>query len=215
MFTGLVEDVGAIAALSPIEGGVRMSVKTNLPTVELTLGDSVAVDGTCLTVVALDDHTFDVELSAETLRCTRFSTAQRGEAVNLERALRLGDRLGGHLVQGHVDAVGTLVSVEAVGEGFEVTWELPEGILLEVVRKGSITIDGVSLTVAALAGRLATAAIIPHTADHTTITRRAIGASVNIESDMIGKYVRRVLGRLTDQREASLATLFGEEEMVS
>jgi riboflavin synthase len=215
MFTGLVEDVGEITGISPMDGGVRICVRTALPMGEMTLGESIAVDGACLTAVALGDDTFEVELSEETLRCTHFGVAAQGDAVNLERALRFGARLGGHLVSGHVDAVGTLASIVAVGEGFEVTWELPEELLPEVVTKGSITIDGVSLTVSRLDGRRATAAIIPHTAEHTTITTRAVGSPVHVESDLIGKYVRRVLGRLTAESRASLGSLFDDGEVAS
>jgi riboflavin synthase len=215
MFTGLVEDVGELMEISPMDGGVRIRVRTALPVGEMSLGESIAVDGACLTAVALDGDTFDVELSEETLRCTHFGVATRGDAVNLERALRFGARLGGHLVSGHVDGVGTLAEIVIVGEGFEVTWELPEELLPEVVTKGSITIDGVSLTVSRLEGRRATAAIIPHTAEHTTITSRTVGSPVHVESDVIGKYVRRVLGQLTAESRESLGSLFDDTEVPS
>lgn len=212
MFTGLIEDLGEITALEPIAGGVRMEIRTGLSVSEIELGDSIAVDGTCLTAVAFTENSFAVDMSEETLRCTRFAEARVGETVNLERALRFGARLGGHLVQGHVDAVGRLVDITPVGDGYEVTWELPEEMLPEVVRKGSITIDGISLTVARLEGNRATAAIIPHTAEHTTVTKRPINSLVNIESDLIGKYVRRVLGQLTGDTRANLGALFDGEE---
>ena len=215
MFTGLIEDVGEITKLEAVPGGVRMEIRTQLKIAELALGDSIAVDGTCLTAVAFGDDSFAVDMSEETLRCTRFAEAEVGEPVNLERALRLGARLGGHLVQGHVDAVGRLVNVVEVGDGYEVTWALPESLLPEVVRKGSITIDGISLTVARLEGQEATAAIIPHTAEHTTVTRRPLNSLVNVESDLIGKYVRRVLGQLTGDTRANLGALFDDEEALS
>lgn len=215
MFTGLIEDLGEIVSLQPVPGGVRMEIRTGLEISEIALGDSIAVDGTCLTAIAFNDDAFQVEMSEETLRCTRFAEAKVGEAVNLERALCFGARLGGHLVQGHVDAVGRLVEVVEVGDGYEVTWELPEAILPEVVRKGSITIDGVSLTIARLEGSRATAAIIPHTAEHTTVAARVINSLVNVESDLIGKYVRRVLGQLTGDTRANLGALFDAEEVLS
>jgi riboflavin synthase len=145
--------------------------------------------------VELGPGKFSADLSEETMRRTAFANAKSGQLVHLERALRLGDRLGGHLVQGHVDAVGTVASVAAVGDGFEVTWELPEALLDTVVEKGSIAIDGVSLTIATLCGARVSAAIVPHTATRTTLTRKAAGAPVNVETDMIGKYVRRSLER--------------------
>jgi len=215
MFTGLVEDLGEITKLETVAGGVRMEIRTSLNIEEIALGDSIAVDGTCLTAIAFTSDSFAVEMSEETLRCTRFAEAEVGEAVNLERALCFGARLGGHLVQGHVDAVGRLVEVTEVGDGFEVTWELPEAILPEVVRKGSITIDGISLTIARLVEKRATAAIIPHTAEHTTVTSRPINSLVNVESDLIGKYVRRVLGQLTGDTRANLGALFDDEEALS
>jgi riboflavin synthase len=215
MFTGLIEDLGEIMRLDGVAGGVRMEIRTGIEITELALGDSIAVDGTCLTAIEFTSNSFVVEMSEETLRCTRFAEAKIGERVNLERALCFGARLGGHLVQGHVDAVGKLVEIIEVGDGYEVTWELPETLLPEVVRKGSITIDGVSLTIARLEGKRATAAIIPHTAEHTTIATRSINSLINVESDLIGKYVRRVLGQLTGDTRANLGALFDDEEVLS
>jgi riboflavin synthase len=195
MFTGLVEDLGRIEVMTRRHRGARLVLATALPLAEVRLGDSIAVDGACLTVVELGPGKFSADLSEETMRRTAFANAKSGQLVHLERALRLGDRLGGHLVQGHVDAVGTVASVAAVGDGFEVTWELPEALLDTVVEKGSIAIDGVSLTIATLCGARVSAAIVPHTATRTTLTRKAAGAPVNVETDMIGKYVRRSLER--------------------
>lgn len=195
MFTGLVEDLGQIEAMVPRERGARLTIRTSLPLSEVRLGDSVAVDGACLTVVSLGAGRFSADLSEETLRRTAFAAARPGQPVHLERALRLGDRLGGHLVQGHVDAVGKVAGVASVGDGFEVSWDLPDALLDTVVEKGSIAIDGVSLTIASLRGARISAAIVPHTATRTTLTRKAAGAPVNVETDMIGKYVRRSLER--------------------
>lgn len=195
MFTGLVEDLGHIEAMVPRERGARLTIATALPLDEVRLGDSIAVDGACLTVVSLSTGRFAADLSEETLRRTAFAAARPGQPVHLERALRLGDRLGGHLVQGHVDAVGKVAGVASVGDGFEVSWDLPDALLDTVVDKGSIAIDGVSLTIASLRGARISAAIVPHTATRTTLTRKAAGAPVNVETDMIGKYVRRSLER--------------------
>ncbi|MEZ4268226.1 MAG: riboflavin synthase [Myxococcota bacterium] len=204
MFTGLVEDLGQIEAMVPRDRGARLTLKTALPLSEVQLGDSIAVDGACLTVVAMAAGRFSADLSEETLKRTAFAAARPGQVVHLERALRLGDRLGGHLVQGHVDAVGKVTGVAAVGDGYEVTWELPDELLATVVEKGSIAIDGVSLTVATLRGAAVSAAIVPHTASRTTLTRKAVGASVNVETDMIGKYVRRSLERSAGVGSAGL-----------
>lgn len=195
MFTGLIEDLGRVEAIAPRPRGARLTVLTSLPLSEVGLGDSIAVDGACLTVVELGSERFAADVSEETLRRTALGAARAGQRVHLERALRLGDRLGGHLVQGHVDAVGRVLAVSRVGDGFEVRWELPEQLLDTVVEKGSIAVDGVSLTIASLSGACISAAIVPHTAARTTLTSKAAGAAVNIETDMIGKYVRRALER--------------------
>lgn len=195
MFTGLIEDLGVLRTRSRHSGGARMAIETALPMAEIALGDSVAVNGACLTAVAFDGRRFWIDASAETLRRTTLGDLPIGAPVNLERALQLGGRLGGHLVQGHVDGVGRYVEKKVVGDGWELTFELPDELLPQVVAKGSICIDGVSLTVATLTDPRVTIAVVPHTGAKTTLTSLAIGASVNVETDVIGKYVQRVLGR--------------------
>jgi len=195
MFTGLIEDVGVIRARSRHAGGARIAIETALPLGEIAIGDSVAVNGACLTAVSREGRQFWTDVSVETLQRTNLGDLAVGSTVNLERALRIGDRLGGHLVQGHVDGVGRFVAKQAVGDGWELTFELPVELLPQVVEKGSICLDGVSLTVAKLADPRVTIAVIPHTGVKTTLARLAIGAPVNVETDVIGKYVQRVLGR--------------------
>ena len=163
MFTGLIEDVGTIERLNRTARGAKVTVRCRLDLAVVAIGDSIAVDGACLTAVAKRGQTFDADVSEETLRRTKLGSARVGDPVNLEQALRLGDRLGGHLVQGHVDGVGRLVGHEAVGEGWDVTYEIPEDLLDTVVEKGSIALDGISLTVARLEGRRVTGAVVPHT----------------------------------------------------
>ncbi len=196
MFTGLIEDVGEISALSRRGKEARVRVRTHMALSAVRLGDSIAVDGACLTVVRMGEDWFEADVSDETLKRTSLASARVGTPVNLEQALRLGDRLGGHMVQGHVDGVGRVAAVDTVGDGWEVTWEIPDALLDTVVEKGSIAIDGISLTVARLHGARVTAAVVPHTATQTTVTRKAAGTPVNVETDLIGKYVRRVLGRV-------------------
>ena len=195
MFTGLVEDIGTLVAIQRSARSARVTIECALPMGDIAIGDSIAVDGACLTVVVKDGPRFSADVSLETLQRTTLGDASAGHEAHLERALRLGAHVGGHLVQGHVDGVGTKVDQTRVGEGWDVTWTIPEGLLDTVVEKGSIAIDGVSLTVSRLEGDRVTVAVVPHTATKTTPTRRAIGAHVNIETDLVGKYVQRILTR--------------------
>lgn len=195
MFTGLIQDVGAVEGLRRSGRDGRLTVRCALPLGDVALGDSVAVDGACLTVVATERDRFEADVSEETLRRTKLAGIRRGDPVNLELALRLGDRVGGHLVQGHVDGVGRLVARVPSGGGFELTYEIPEELLDTVVTKGSIALDGVSLTVARLEGRRVTVAVVPHTGARTTLVETRVGSAINVETDLLGKYVRRVLMR--------------------
>ncbi|MGB0589123.1 MAG: riboflavin synthase [Myxococcota bacterium] len=195
MFTGLIEDIGELVGLQRHAKGAKVTVRCQLPIHEVRIGDSIAVDGACMTVVEMTDAQFTVDVSQESLERTTLGTVKVGTRVHLERALCLGDRLGGHLVQGHVDGVGKKVAQETIGEGWNITWTVPEDLLDTIVLKGSITIDGVSLTVAALEANRVTVAVVPHTGTMTTLTERAVGSMVNIETDLVGKYVRRILTR--------------------
>lgn len=193
MFTGIIQDVGAVAARVARPDGARMAFSTRLPLGEVALGASVAVNGACLTVVERDGDRFWADVSKETLARTNLGGLAVGELVNLERALTLSAHLDGHIVQGHVDGVGRLAASRRVGDGWELDYDLPEALLPTVVEKGSITLDGVSLTVARLADPRVTIAVVPHTAVMTTLTRRPLGAAVNVETDVLGKYVQRML----------------------
>ena len=193
MFTGLVEGVGEITGMRRMTEGLRLAVVPPFPVAELTLGESVAVSGACLTVVAVEGRAFQVDVSPETLARSTLSLKKAGERVNLERALRLGDRLGGHLVTGHVDGLGALRGRRAGPEHLELTFELPATLAPLVIEKGSIAVDGVSLTVNAVQGHTFTVNIIPLTARDTTLAGLAVGDRVNLETDIIGKYVARLL----------------------
>jgi riboflavin synthase len=196
MFTGLVEDTGTVERASPGEDCLVLSIRpAGLPIAELSVGESVAIDGICLTVTERAGQAFAVTAVAETLRRTTLGQAGPGRRVNLERALRMGDRLGGHMVQGHVDAVGELTARRAAGDSLEIAVRAPAALLRYVVEKGSIAVDGVSLTVARLLDDDSFAiALIPHTATATTLGEKPVGARVNLEVDMIAKYVERLLG---------------------
>jgi riboflavin synthase len=195
VFTGLVEDVGEIAEVAPVpSGGARLGVRTRLAGADLGQGASIAVDGACLTVIDRRDGAFSADVSVETLRRTTLSELRAGDAVNLERPLALGERLGGHLVLGHVDGVGRIRRREQAGEAARVVVELPRDLLPLVVEKGSVALDGISLTVNELVGPDAISLmIIPETLRATTWGNKRAGDRVNVEADILAKHVARLL----------------------
>ncbi len=193
MFTGIVEEMGAITSLEKTLAGTRMTVLAATVMSDLKISDSVSVNGTCLTVVSKGERDFTVEVSPETLSVTTLGHLTPGAPVNLERAMKLNERIGGHLVAGHVDGVGTIRSRHQEGNAIFFTVEAPQEILRYCVAKGSITVDGISLTINDLSERGFSVAIIPHTAKVTTLGLKQINDTVNLESDLIGKYVERLL----------------------
>lgn len=197
MFTGLVEELGTLVSREPSGDGARLRVAGPLVCADLAVGASVAVNGVCLTAVAVGDGVFEADAVAETLARTTLGALGAGDPVNLERPLTLATRLGGHLVQGHVDGVGTVTGRRARDTGAELDLALPAGLRRYVVPKGSLTVDGVSLTVAAISGDVVTLALIPATLAATTLGTRAVGGTVNLEVDVVAKYVEAQLaGRL-------------------
>ena len=196
MFTGLIEEVGRLAFVEPTERGLRISIAAERVLQGLQLGDSISIDGVCQTVVALTDRGFIVEAMAPTIARTTFGSLRPNQPMNLERALTLGSRLGGHLVQGHVDGVGTVRSMDHEGEHVLIDIEAPEYVADVTVLHGSIAVNGVSLTVNALPQpNVVQVAIIPHTWEHTNFAQLAPGTLVNLEGDMIGKFVVEYLKR--------------------
>jgi len=193
MFTGLVEEVGALAAVTPTERGARLRVAAPLAASDMAVGDSVCVDGACLTAVAVDPAELEVEAVAETLRRTTLGLRRPGHRVNLERALRVGDRLGGHIVQGHVDGTAEVLGSEREGDSIVLTVGTPADLLPYVVEKGSVALDGVSLTVAAVQPESFSVALIPHTLDATTLGPDRVGDRLNIEVDALAKYVEMLV----------------------
>ena len=192
MFTGLVEAIGEIAQVKPAPGGFRLRVRTTLAH-ELSNGDSLAVNGVCLTVVAADRDAVDVDVSPETVRVTTVGTRQPGAIVNLERPLRADARLGGHFVQGHVDGTARVEGLHQDGESYWLTIAFPAALAQYIVRKGSVAVDGVSLTVAAVDDRRFDVQIIPYTWTHTNFHALKVGDEVNLECDILGKYVARAV----------------------
>lgn len=212
MFTGIVEHLGSIETLSVDSNGGR--VKIHAPTLApaLAVSGSVAVNGCCLTVVTRDNYSFSADLSAETLNKTTFPFLKKGDCINLEQPLTAGKEFGGHFVLGHVDGTGSVAAMEPEGDGWRLCVHVPEEIAKYVVSKGSITIDGVSLTVAAWENQIAEIALIPFTYEHTNIRERHPGDAVNLEADVLGKYVERY----TEQRQAAAKRdSFSLEKLVS
>lgn len=193
MFTGLIEEVGRIVAVRRQAQSAVLSIRGPKVASDLAIGDSVAVNGACLSVTALRGDVFNVDVSAETLRRTTLDRASPGQLVNLERALRLGDRLGGHIVQGHVDAVGTVRSIVPEGNSYRLTIDAPPSVMRYVVEKGSIAVDGISLTVAGVDEHGFWIAVIPQTMKDTTLAGARPGTRVNLEVDLLAKYVERML----------------------
>jgi len=194
MFTGIVEAVGRIAKATPSKAGLRLAIDPGV--MELTdvkLGDSIAVNGVCLTVTTVEDGLFAVDVSRETLNCTQ-GLEQKGSEVNLEKALRLDERLGGHLVSGHVDGVGEVTAFESAGECWRLVVRAPDPLARYLAPKGSIAVDGVSLTVNRVRGSEFEVNLIPHTLESTNLKRLAPGAHVNLEVDMVARYVEQLLG---------------------
>ena len=193
MFTGLIEDLGTLRDIRTGADQARLTVATGLPMAELTLGESIAVNGVCLTVTSFGDGAFSADVSPETMACTTLGDLSRGARVNLERALRLSGRLGGHLVTGHIDGQGRIVERRKDGNAWRFKFQTDVAVSAFLVAKGSITIDGISLTVNEVSEDTFSLAIIPLTLSKTTLQDRNVGDTVNVETDLIGKYVARFL----------------------
>jgi riboflavin synthase len=194
MFTGIVQTIGRIAAITPKGGDVELLIDAAGLSLEgVALGDSIAVAGACLTVTRLEGGCFAADVSNETLACTTLGQRAVGSAVNLEKALRAGDALGGHYVTGHVDGLATLLAAHDDGRSMRLTFEVPEALARYVAAKGSATIEGVSLTVNEVGARSFGVNLIPHTREVTTLGAVAVGDAVNLEIDIIARYVERLV----------------------
>ena len=194
MFTGIIQDVGRIERTSPRSSGRRLTVSTSLDTSSFELGESVAVNGVCLTAADLGKGTFDADASPETLLRSTLGDLRPGALVNLERALRPVDRLGGHFVLGHVDATAKMDEKRREGDFWVLRFEAPASVERYLVEKGSVAVDGISLTVSACGARAFSVAVIPHTLERTTLRGCRVGDRVNLEADILGKYVEKLLG---------------------
>jgi riboflavin synthase len=198
MFTGLIADIGSVERVEAVAEGSRLRVRTKLAA-ELAAGDSIAVNGACVTAASVDEGAFEADVMNQTLQRTSLGPLEAGAAVNLELALRAGDRLGGHLVQGHVDGTGRVVSVADDGFARRLDIEVPAGLRRYIVERGSVTVDGVSLTVAALTDNGFEVSLVPETLERTTLGEAAIDRIVNLEVDVLARYVESLMSRFEEK----------------
>jgi len=200
MFTGLVEELGKVKAIARGPKSVRLTVTANKVVSDVKLGDSIAVNGTCLTVVDYSSSWFTADVMPETVDRTILSKLKLGDTVNLERTLRVGDRFGGHIVSGHIDGMGIIKDMQKDDNAVVIRIEAEPAVMRYIIEKGSVAIDGISLTVVAYGDNWFTVSLIPHTASLTTLGIKTVGSHVNLETDVIGKYVEKLLGLNTPKK---------------
>ncbi|WP_456464368.1 riboflavin synthase [Persephonella sp.] len=208
MFTGLIEEVGKVSKIEKRSDGIMIQIKAEKILDDLKIGDSVALNGVCLTVVEIENGKISFDVSQETAVRSNLPELKTGDPVNLERALRLSDRLGGHIVQGHVDTVGFIKSINLKGQHTEFIFQFPEEFQDLVVEKGSIAIDGISLTVNYIMDNRISINIIPHTIQNTNLKERKTGDKVNIEFDILGKYIKKMISKGEKDRLEELLDKF-------
>ena len=204
MFTGIVEEIGIVKSLEFKANGAKIVIGCQKVIEDVKIGDSIAIDGVCQTVIAFNSSEFSAEISDETLKVTTLGNLKSGNTVNLERALTLSSRLGGHIVSGHVDCMGKFINIEKLSDFYNLQFEISEEQEKYVVYKGSITINGVSLTVANIVDNIVSVAIIPHTYNNTSLKDLKLGQDVNIETDILGKYVEKFLSAKDNKKGISM-----------
>ncbi|MGI6065596.1 MAG: riboflavin synthase [Bacillota bacterium] len=207
MFTGLVEELGTLTSIVKGARSARLLIGASRVLEDGKIGDSIAVNGVCLTVVAINEKGFQADVMAETLNKSNLGDLRPGEKVNLERALRLSDRLGGHLVSGHIDGVGKIIRQEVMDIAIVTEIEAPPELLKYIIPKGSVAIDGISLTVVSVEENSFTVSLIPHTAKVTSLGFKQVGDKVNLETDIIGKYIERMVHYQNDSKNKSESRL--------
>ena len=213
MFTGLIEGLGEIKEVKRIGEGMILAVMPHFEASDIEIGESIAVNGVCLTVTGLKDNGFEADVSAETLACTTTGMLKQGDDVNLERALRVSDRLGGHFVSGHIDGLGRILKNEKVERSYRLRIGLEENLSRYTLEKGSIAIDGISLTINRCQNTYVEVNIIPQTSRETTILKKKVGDPVNVETDMIGKYVEKFFTQPEGSRTGSTSKI--DEKMLT
>jgi len=211
MFSGLIEETGIIAGMEEESEGKRLTVRCSKVLVDASIGDSIALDGSCLTVECFGDNYFSAVVSGETLAKTTLGDFRKGRSVNLEAAMRASDRIGGHFVQGHVEGVGRVRELRRGTDGTRLAVVLPEALLLAVVEKGSIALDGISLTVAAVGSNAVEVAVIPGTLERTTMKEWRPGREINVETDIIGRYILSYLEQM--QKKTGSLTMKSLKDM--
>lgn len=204
MFTGLVEEIGKVKAVVRTEKSAQITIEADMILENIKLGDSICTNGICLTVTEFTKNSFTVDVMPETMRKTNLSHLKIGSKVNLERALRVGDRLGGHIVSGHIDGTGSIQSFKKENNAVWIFIQTEEALLRYIIEKGSIAVDGTSLTVASLTENAFSVSIIPHTAEHTILLSKNVGEEVNLECDMIGKYVEKFIRKTSTETKSSI-----------
>lgn len=204
MFTGIVEEIGIVKSLEFKANGAKIVIGCQKVIEDVKIGDSIAIGGVCQTVIAFNSSEFSAEISDETLKVTTLGNLKSGNIVNLERALTLSSRLGGHIVSGHVDCMGKFINIEKLSDFYNLQFEISEEQEKYVVYKGSITINGVSLTVANIVDNIVSVAIIPHTYNNTSLKDLKLGQDVNIETDILGKYVEKFLSAKDNKKGISM-----------
>jgi riboflavin synthase len=204
MFTGIIEEVGVIRSIRKGAKSAVITIQANKIMEDIHLGDSIAMNGVCLTVTSFDDHSYSVDIMHESLKRTNLADMKAGSRVNLERAMPANGRFGGHIVAGHVDGTGVITSMERDDNAVWIHVDTEPAVLKYIVEKGSITIDGISLTVAKVDSKSFAVSVIPHTGAHTTLLEKKAGDTVNLETDIIGKYVEKLLGyKAEEEKNAS------------
>ena len=212
MFTGLIEDVGTIVQLSPIPDGLSIGIDSKIITEELKLGDSVAVNGVCLTVTKYQSTQFTLEAVQETLQKSTLQNLKTGSRINLERAIRFGDRMGGHFVQGHVDGKGVIQQIKPIGSAIWFQIKVSDEFDRYIINKGSIAIDGISLTVAEKSGSSVKISVIPHTFQNTNLVFLKEGDFLNIELDMMAKYIENIMTSRKNEKESKITESWLKEQ---
>ena len=195
MFTGIIEDIGTIEKVSPISGGISLTIRSKKIMEDIAVNDSVCIDGVCLTVTKFDKNSFLVDAVGATLEKTTFNKVKADTLVNLERSVKLSDRLGGHLVQGHVNGIGIITEIKKLGENYLVKIIIPEELERYLIKEGSIAINGISLTIAELNKSEISISVIPHTWQNTNLKDKKVNEKVNVEIDILAKYVEKLLAK--------------------